>query len=65
MSAIGVEREGPLAVLTIDSPPLNLFDEQLMRELEAAGEPRPTRAAERPRRAARRRRPRRRRGSPP
>lgn len=36
MSAIRVEHEGPLAVLSIDSPPLNLFDEQLMRELEAA-----------------------------
>jgi enoyl-CoA hydratase len=36
MSAIRTDREGPLAVLTIDSPPLNLFDSGLMRELETA-----------------------------
>lgn len=44
MSVITVEREDALAILTIDSPPLNLFDQQLMRELsdavdELAGNP--------------------------
>jgi enoyl-CoA hydratase len=36
VSAIRVEHEGPLAVLTIDSPPLNLFDEALTGELDDA-----------------------------
>ena len=36
MSLIGVEREDALAVLTIDSPPLNLFDDRLMGELSDA-----------------------------
>jgi enoyl-CoA hydratase len=36
MSLIGVESEGPLAVLSIDSPPLNLFDQELMGELSEA-----------------------------
>jgi len=31
-----VEQEGALAVLSIDSPPLNLFDEALMKDLESA-----------------------------
>lgn len=44
MSALGVQVEGPLTVLTIDSPPLNLFDGALMGELaqavdRLAGEP--------------------------
>src|ERR1700678_331875 len=33
MSAIAVEHDGPLAVLTIDSPPLNLFTRELISEL--------------------------------
>src|SRR5580693_865032 len=33
MSAISVEHDGPLAVLTIDSPPLNLFTRELISEL--------------------------------
>jgi enoyl-CoA hydratase len=33
MSALRVQVEGPLTVLTIDSPPLNLFDSALMGEL--------------------------------
>lgn len=33
MSVIGVERDGALAVLSIDNPPLNLFDSGLMDEL--------------------------------
>lgn len=33
MSKIAIEHDGPLAVLTIDSPPLNLFDGELMDEL--------------------------------
>jgi len=36
VSLIGVEREDALAVLTIDSPPLNLFDDRLMGELSDA-----------------------------
>lgn len=36
MSKVRIEHDGPLAVLTIDSPPLNLFDQELMGELEAA-----------------------------
>jgi enoyl-CoA hydratase len=35
-SAVRVEREGALTVLSIDSPPLNLFDARLMRDLERA-----------------------------
>jgi enoyl-CoA hydratase/carnithine racemase len=33
MSKIEIEHDGPLTVLTIDSPPLNLFDDELMGEL--------------------------------
>ncbi|HEX5309871.1 MAG TPA: enoyl-CoA hydratase/isomerase family protein [Solirubrobacteraceae bacterium] len=33
MSKIAIEHDGPLAVLTIESPPLNLFDGELMDEL--------------------------------
>ncbi|HEY2631329.1 MAG TPA: enoyl-CoA hydratase/isomerase family protein [Solirubrobacteraceae bacterium] len=33
MSLIRVEHDGPLAILSIDSPPLNLFDQALMDEL--------------------------------
>lgn len=36
MSAIEIEYDGPLAILTIDSPPLNLFDRPLMDELTTA-----------------------------
>jgi enoyl-CoA hydratase len=36
--SIRIERDGPLTVLSIDSPPLNLFDEQLIGELERAVE---------------------------
>ena len=36
MSAISVEHDGPLAVLTIDSPPLNLFTRELIAELSDA-----------------------------
>lgn len=36
MSKIRTEHDGPLAVMTIDSPPLNLFDQELMDELAAA-----------------------------
>jgi enoyl-CoA hydratase/carnithine racemase len=37
MSApVRVERDGPLAVLTLDAPPLNLFDRALMDALDAA-----------------------------
>ena len=44
MPLIRTEHDGPLAVLSIDSPPLNLFDQQLMDELseavrELAGDP--------------------------
>ncbi len=35
-STIRLERDGPLTVLSIDSPPLNLFDERLLGELELA-----------------------------
>jgi enoyl-CoA hydratase len=35
-SPIRIEQDGPLTVLSIDSPPLNLFDEHLMGELERA-----------------------------
>jgi enoyl-CoA hydratase len=33
---VRLEQDGPLAVLTIDSPPLNLFDRALMRQLASA-----------------------------
>jgi enoyl-CoA hydratase/carnithine racemase len=36
MSLIRVDKDGPLAVLSIDSPPLNLFDQELMGELSEA-----------------------------
>lgn len=36
MTKIHTEHDGPLAVMTIDSPPLNLFDHELMDELAAA-----------------------------
>lgn len=36
MSVIATEHDGPLAVITIDSQPLNLFDARLMDELSAA-----------------------------
>jgi enoyl-CoA hydratase len=36
VSLIRVDSEGPLAVLSIDSPPLNLFDQQLIGELSEA-----------------------------
>src|SRR5690349_16993352 len=34
--AARLEREGGLAVITLDSPPLNLFDQQMMDDLRAA-----------------------------
>jgi enoyl-CoA hydratase len=36
MSLVRIEHDGPLAVLSIDSPPLNLFDRELMGELSQA-----------------------------
>jgi enoyl-CoA hydratase len=36
MSLLRVEHDGPLTVLSIDSPPLNLFDQELMGELADA-----------------------------
>jgi Enoyl-CoA hydratase/isomerase len=36
MSKIEIEHDGPLTVLSIDSPPLNLFDDELMGELADA-----------------------------
>jgi enoyl-CoA hydratase len=36
MSLIRIEQDGPLTVLSIDSPPLNLFDQELMGELSEA-----------------------------
>ncbi len=36
MSLLRVEHDGPLTVLVIDSPPLNLFDQALMDELARA-----------------------------
>jgi enoyl-CoA hydratase len=36
MSAVRVERDGPLAVLVLDSPPLNLFDQAMFDGLDAA-----------------------------
>jgi enoyl-CoA hydratase len=38
MAIINLDRAGPLAVLSIDSPPLNLFDQKLMNELFEAVE---------------------------
>lgn len=38
MSTIAIDNDGPLTVLTIDSPPLNLFDSGLMAELGDAVE---------------------------
>jgi enoyl-CoA hydratase/carnithine racemase len=35
-SAARLEREGGLAVITLDSPPLNLFDQQMIDDLRAA-----------------------------
>jgi enoyl-CoA hydratase len=37
-STIRIEHDGPLTILSIDSPPLNLFDQRLMDELERAVE---------------------------
>ncbi len=34
--AVSLEQDGPLAVITLDSPPLNLFDQTLMDELRDA-----------------------------
>jgi enoyl-CoA hydratase len=36
MSIVQLDHDGPLAILSIDSPPLNLFDQQLMGELSDA-----------------------------
>src|SRR5215203_4000540 len=36
MSAARLEREGALAVITLDSPPLNLFDQGMIDDLRAA-----------------------------
>jgi len=36
MELLRVERDGPLATITIDSPPLNLFDSRLIGELKQA-----------------------------
>ena len=36
MTAIRLDQDGPLVVLTIDHPPLNLFDQALMGELSEA-----------------------------
>lgn len=36
VSRVRLERDGALAVMTIDSPPLNLFEQQLIAELEEA-----------------------------
>jgi enoyl-CoA hydratase len=33
MSLVQLDHDGPLAIVSIDSPPLNLFDQQLMSEL--------------------------------
>src|SRR5581483_4848901 len=35
---VTLEREGPVAVLTFDRPPLNAIDEQMVRELATATE---------------------------
>lgn len=34
--SVRLEREGPLAVLTLDSPPLNLFDQRMIDDLRSA-----------------------------
>lgn len=36
MSTVRIDREGPLATLTVDSPPLNLWDATIERDLRAA-----------------------------
>lgn len=36
MSLVRTERDGPMAVITLDSPPLNLFDRAMTTELIAA-----------------------------
>ncbi len=36
MSLATLDRDGPLATITIDSPPLNLFDAELITDLDAA-----------------------------
>lgn len=36
MSLLHIDHDGPLTVLSIDSPPLNLFDQELMGELSEA-----------------------------
>ena len=36
MTPVRLERDGPLAVLTLDAPPLNLFDDAMMRGLRSA-----------------------------
>ena len=38
MSLVRTERDGPLATITIDSPPLNLFERKLFGELQATVE---------------------------
>ena len=38
MSLVRLDHDGPLAIVSIDSPPLNLFDQRLMDELELAVE---------------------------
>jgi enoyl-CoA hydratase len=38
MNAIAIDNDGPLTVLTVDSPPLNLFDKRLIGELADAVE---------------------------
>ena len=35
MSKVTLEQDGPLAIITLTSPPLNLFDQELMDELAA------------------------------
>jgi enoyl-CoA hydratase/carnithine racemase len=36
MSLVNIERDGPMAVITLNSPPLNLFDKAMTSELVAA-----------------------------
>lgn len=36
MASVALTYDGPLAVITLDAPPLNLFDEALVNELRAA-----------------------------
>ena len=36
MSLVSLDRDGPLATITINSPPLNLFDAKLIDELDSA-----------------------------